>query len=61
VAREVQDPFGFDENDLNVQGYEISTIENVSVMINGPLRVRTHNDALCPPVTSHGASIMLHN
>jgi predicted membrane chloride channel (bestrophin family) len=41
VAREVQDPFGFDENDLNVQGYEISTIENVSVMINGPLRVRT--------------------
>jgi predicted membrane chloride channel (bestrophin family) len=41
VAREVQDPFGFDENDLNVQGYEISTIENVRVMINGPLRVRT--------------------
>jgi hypothetical protein len=24
VAREIQDPFGFDDNDLNVQGYELT-------------------------------------
>eukprot|EP01043_Picozoa_sp_COSAG02_P107712 COSAG02_NODE_43735_length_372_cov_0.754579_1_plen_38_part_10 len=28
VAREIQDPFGFDDNDLNVQGYEVSLLHN---------------------------------
>ena len=40
MAREVQDPFGFDENDLNIYGYENNLIEDVDVIVNGPLRVR---------------------
>jgi len=29
VAREIQDPFGFDANDLNVHGYENDLIRDV--------------------------------
>lgn len=37
VAREIQDPFGFDENDLNIQGYENLLIDDLDTMLDGPL------------------------
>eukprot|EP01043_Picozoa_sp_COSAG02_P067910 COSAG02_NODE_11079_length_1797_cov_8.536514_2_plen_446_part_00 len=37
VAREIQDPFGFDENDLNIQGYENILIDDLDTMLDGPL------------------------
>lgn len=37
VAREIQDPFGFDENDLNIQGYENMLIDDLDTMLDGPL------------------------
>lgn len=45
VAREIQDPFGFDDNDLNVQGYESAMFYNVEATIDGPLRIKTRDFA----------------
>eukprot|EP01043_Picozoa_sp_COSAG02_P013296 COSAG02_NODE_529_length_20702_cov_43.720555_14_plen_163_part_00 len=45
VAREIQDPFGFDDNDLNVQGYESSLFYNAEATIDGKLRIRTRDFA----------------
>jgi hypothetical protein len=45
VAREIQDPFGFDDNDLNVQGYEVSLLHNIEASIDGPLKLRTRDFA----------------
>lgn len=39
VAREIQDPFGFDENDLNIQGYENILIDDLDTMLDGPLKL----------------------
>ena len=40
VAREIQDPFGFDENDLNIQGYENMLIDDLDTMLDGHVRPR---------------------
>jgi len=45
VAREIQDPFGFDDNDLNVQGYEVRLLHNAEASIDGPLKIRTRDFA----------------
>ena len=45
VAREIQDPFGFDDNDLNIQGYETGLLYNMEATIDGPLMVRTRDFA----------------
>lgn len=45
VAREIQDPFGFDDNDLNVQGYELTLMRNADASIDGPLKVRCRDFA----------------
>lgn len=45
VAREIQDPFGFDDNDLNVQGYESQLFYNAQAVLDGPLRIRTRDFA----------------
>ena len=45
VAREIQDPFGFDDNDLNVQGYESRLFYNAEATIDGKLRIRTRDFA----------------
>ena len=38
-AREIQDPFGFDENDLNIQGYENVLIDDIDTVVDGRLRL----------------------
>lgn len=45
VAREIQDPFGFDDNDLNVQGYELTLMRNADASIDGPLKIRCRDFA----------------
>jgi hypothetical protein len=45
VATEIQDPFGFDNNDLNVQGYETKLFHNINAIIDGPLMVYTRDFA----------------
>ena len=39
TAREIQDPFGFDENDLNIQGYENVLIDDIDTVVDGRLRL----------------------
>ena len=45
VAQEIQDPFGFDDNDLNVQGYESRLFFNAEATIEGKLRIRSRDFA----------------
>jgi predicted membrane chloride channel (bestrophin family) len=49
VAREIQDPFGFDDNDLNIHGYENHLIAELDTILKGDFKVLTcdHDASTC--------------